>query len=759
MGSEKKGVKRFKKGMEKAKKKFGTAVGQFNKGARSKPRPVEKEMEDVETPDNVMQVQKHRKTKSAADKVGSIKQHREELQKLEEMDPGFFDFLKQNDSSLLDFGAGDEEEDDEDLDEESEEDNESEEEAGDDMEEEEEDDDDEPKERPLVPVTAELLKSTTSSAVRGNFAALKKLLAIFRAACVPNGGKDVSSENLGDDDDEKQVISQFQIPSADIYQLVMNSVLEEAHKAFYAILDFKADRITRTSLESLSKHPKWKKMQLLVLSFYKSYMMVLGSVARGSNARAVSDQNDENSPAEVAVYLMQAVVPYVPLLTPLPRLSKALLKILLYIWAEGPNPTEDTQSLRARAYLRIRQMAMQLPGAYAEECFRCLYLTFTRVTKTFTEFNAASIQFMIRCVVELYQTDILQAYQQSFLYIRQLALHLRTAVLKKTSENVRQVTSWQFLNCIRLWTRVLCALPAEDELGALAFPLSQVIYGVMALAQSVYLLPLRFHLISCLQLLAAHCQFFIPTAQRLLEILELPELGTKTTTTTEVAPRLQFLVKFPADSVSRTNVRDAIVLESITLLRHDAEVYRFHVGFPEYSYLTTRKLRAFAKSSKVSKWRDMARTTASLLESYATEVKKHRVRLGKSPAEVKDFEPLLPGEEAPSAARLMKLLSGRGFTAVTEITVPSANASATVIGNKKNSIKAAPVVSSDESSEPEDMLVEDEEEDEQDDEDEEDDDEEEEEEPVVQQRKNAKSRSGQHKEDKVGKLNISSFFD
>ena len=37
------------------------------------------------------------------------------------------------------------------------------------------------------------------------------------------------------------------------------------------------------------------------------------------------------------------------------------------------------------------------------------------------------------------------------------------------------------------------------------------------------------------------------------------------------------------------------------LIRHDAEIYRYHVGFPEYAMLTTRTLRIFAKGSKVSR--------------------------------------------------------------------------------------------------------------------------------------------------------------
>jgi hypothetical protein len=107
----------------------------------------------------------------------------------------------------------------------------------------------------------------------------------------------------------------------------------------------------------------------------------------------------------------------------------------------------------------------------------------------------------------------------------------------------------------------------------------------------------------------------------------------------------------------------------ITLLRHDAEIYRYHVGLPEYSYLTIRKLRAFGKKTKINKWRDLCRTLAGQLEEHSSLAKRNRVKLGKSPMQITDFEPLIPHDSPPAGARLMKLLAGRGAAAPKEIIV------------------------------------------------------------------------------------------
>ena len=106
-----------------------------------------------------------------------------------------------------------------------------------------------------------------------------------------------------------------------------------------------------------------------------------------------------------------------------------------------------------------------------------------------------------------------------------------------------------------------------------------------------------------------------------------------------------------------------MVAEVITLLRHDAEIYRYHVGLPEYSYLTIRKLRAFGKKTKINKWRDLCRALSSQLEDHSTFAKRNRITLGKSPMQITDFEPLLPSGAPSAAARLMKLLAGRGAAA------------------------------------------------------------------------------------------------
>jgi nucleolar complex protein 2 len=394
----------------------------------------------------------------------------------------------------------------------------------------------------------------------------------------------------------------------------------------------------------------------MVQSFFRSVTYTLSSLVAS------------NEPSPVAAFLLSTLGQYIPLLAPLPRLTKYVIKVMLAMWSQNVSVSDDNNT-RVHAYLRLRQMSILLPGATAEDCFRMVYQIFARSAKTFSTVTSSSVLFMTKCIVELYLTDVAMSYQHVFLHIRQLALLLRSAVQKKTAETSKQILNWQYLNCIRLWTRVVCAMPGKDELGGLAFPLAQIMLGVISAAPSSVNIPIRFHLIACLHQLAAHCQLFIPTAPKLLEVLELAELVSKPIPSTDAPPALQHIVRFLPDACSKANVRDLIVSEIVSLLQQDADIYRYNVGFPEYTFLTIRRLKSFVKKSKISRWRDQARSLANHLEQHAAVVKKQRVQLKKSPMEIKDFETLLPPQGVPASQRLSKLVNNRSVVDVSEVTV------------------------------------------------------------------------------------------
>lgn len=241
------------------------------------------------------------------------------------------------------------------------------------------------------------------------------------------------------------------------------SLLQQVH-AFTPALD---------TTGGLKSYKGWTVMKAMLKSFFSSVLNLL----------------EEVSDASMVLYVLRTLKPYIPLLEAFPKHSKRLLKQVLVHWGGTTN-----QGVRIVAFLRIRQMAVELPFPQVETCLKGLYLTYVKHAKFVSETTVASVHLMANCIVELYGLDPAAAYQHAFVYIRQLALHLRSAVTTNTKQAIQNVYCWQFINCLKVWSSVLCAhaTTRDSELYPLIYPLCQILLGVASLVPTPRFFPLRF---------------------------------------------------------------------------------------------------------------------------------------------------------------------------------------------------------------------------------------------------------------------------
>jgi len=80
------------------------------------------------------------------------------------------------------------------------------------------------------------------------------------------------------------------------------------------------------------------------------------------------------------------------------------------------------------------------------------------------------------------------AYKMGFLYIRQMCLHLRNVRTNTSKDAVKNVYSWQFYNCMRLWAMAVTDAQSS-ELVLLVHPLVQLITGVLKLNNNLKWFP------------------------------------------------------------------------------------------------------------------------------------------------------------------------------------------------------------------------------------------------------------------------------
>jgi nucleolar complex protein 2 len=564
---------------------------------------------------------------------------RVEMDKMKSSDPEFHKYLKENEESLLEFGEEDDGEEEEPVD--------------DDDEEGAEDKDlsvGKEKKDDAIQLTPKVLKALEKKVFKSHsIKSLKKLVGAYRSACHL---ADASQE----DDKLKPGESgtNYVIDSSKVFDQLMVLCLNRCEEEFrYHLLgsaeestedgddeaDEKADagedeESKPLNPKLLEKSEKWDDIRPIMLSFFRSTLHVM----------------TEAKEPELVTFILKSLSKYARYMTPFPRIAESMLKSLTGLWSAPLDSSEDYQVVRLNAFFRIRQLALTQPFPFIEDCLKKTYLAYAKRAKFGTAASVTNalptLTFMGNCLVELYSLDYHSSYQHAFVYIRQLALHLRTAMQKKTKEAFQTVYCWQYIHCLKLWVAVLAAAcPAEDSamLRSLIYPLTEVILGTVRLAPfPTRHLPMRLHCVRLLQQLAAAAEVFIPTTSLLLDCLEWKEWflqPKKSKAGNARGLHLSLILKLPKDDTLRTHEQlEAGMSDVFVLLQREIELYRFSAGFPEYSVRIVQCLRKFNKEVRNPRWRTFGRGCLDTCERYSKYAVQQRSKLLEAPKDVAQLE-------------------------------------------------------------------------------------------------------------------------
>ncbi|GFH48421.1 hypothetical protein CTEN210_04897 [Chaetoceros tenuissimus] len=578
-----------------------------------------------------------------------------EMAKLAENDPDFHEYLQQNESSLLDFqnelgelDGGDE--DDEEM------------EEGSDVEEDEESPEEQSNE---VLVDAKVLKAMEYGAFKSHgVKPLRKLIAAYVSACHMADAQHQDEDGTGRlriNNSKKYLIE-----SSTVFDKLMVTCLSKIHEELHYHLlgegssveggddsdndddmeedggDFDPNKPINP--RKIMNSYRWTALKMSFQSFIKATLHII----------------EEAKETKLLTFIVKSLVNYIPYLSAFPRLGKAVLKTLTSAWASTSDTSEGYQIVRVNTFLRIRQLALTQPFPFIELCLKTAYLAYAKAAKFASSSTVSSLlpqlTFMGNCVVELYSLDYASSYQHAFVYIRQLALHLRSALQKKTPETFRVVYCWQYMHCLKLWTAVLAACSGkagdgDDEsalMRSLIYPLVEVIFGVARLIPSARHLPLRLHCVRFLQQLAAASETFIPTTSILLEVFDLKEINmapkrVKKRKSDVRGVRLPVILKLPKEDPLRTAEQlDVCLGETFLLLNREVDLYKYSAGIPEFTVRINQRLKKFAKQTKNGKFRAYARGCIELCEKSSRSAMLARSKLAEAPKDIKVLEILRP---------------------------------------------------------------------------------------------------------------------
>ncbi|NXM76231.1 NOC2L protein, partial [Serilophus lunatus] len=358
-------------------------------------------------------------------------EHKDQLSRLKDRDPEFYKFLEENDRTLLDFDASDSSEEEDPLHRPPD----TLEEASD-----EEDEEDEEQEKvkrkrvSFISVSLKMVEDWKKASKRNLTPRLfHEITQAYKAAVATTKG-----DSGGDP-------SKFQVTDTAVFNALVSFCIRDL---FHYLQELLLPRAPKNKLKMVlpSTSPLWGKLRLDI----KVY---LGCTIQVRNV--------------------------IILCHPLLKVSLVLAVICSFSFSCWIIPfayffmktTLHPLARKAGTFLAVLHLYLILFPAQQ------MYIAFVKNSR-FTSPNALPmINFMQRTLTEMYSLDTHTSYQHAFIYIRQLAIHLRSAMTIRKKENFQSVYNWQYIHCLYFWCRVLSTIYPSEVMEPLIYPLTQVIIG------------------------------------------------------------------------------------------------------------------------------------------------------------------------------------------------------------------------------------------------------------------------------------------
>ncbi|KZV56444.1 hypothetical protein F511_08342 [Dorcoceras hygrometricum] len=548
-------------------------------------------------------------------------EHAGTLRKLQEKDPEFYEFLKEHDKDLLEF-------DDEDIDDDAQTDAEEEETALDDVED--ADDKLEKEEEPSKKVITSAMVDSWCNAIHDGpkLGAVRSILRAFRAAC-----------HYGDDGGDDPTTN-FSTMSSAVFNKVMLFVLNEMDGILRELLKLPSSGGKKEMVVDLMNTRCWKNYNHLV----KSYL---------GNSLHVLNQMTDN---EMIAFMIKRLRYSSLFLAAFPALARKYIKVALHFWGT------ESGALPVVSFLFLRDSCIRLGSDYLDECIKGMYKSYVLNCHNVNPAKLQHIQFLSNCFIELLRVDISSAYQHAFAYIRQLAMILKDAFSgsakknpnKKKGKDVpssskkewgkeaasdkttkkdtfRKVYQWKFINCLELWTGVICTYSSEADLIPLAYPLTQIIMGAARLLPSACYFPLRLRCVKMLNRISASTSSFVPVSLLLLDMLEIKELRRPPTGGVGKAIDFSSILKVSKATLSTRAFQEACVFSVVEELSEHLAQWSYSIAFMELSFIPSIRLRSFCKSTKVERFRREMRHLIRQIEANCDFISKKRAASSLSP--------------------------------------------------------------------------------------------------------------------------------
>ncbi|KAI5962492.1 NOC2 [Candida pseudojiufengensis] len=572
-----------------ALRKKGKGEAPIRKDGKSK--EVFDDMSVDEFFESGFEVPKEKKKKKVAEEEEDSSSEEEDmemnLENLEEEDPEFYKYLKENDNDLLEGvnpldAISDEEEEEE---------------------EEEVAEPDAPQDpHDKIEITTKLVKKWDTQLQKPTPKIIRNIIIAFKAAVNINKGEDYK----------------YSVVDPKAFTELMLLVLKKIPIAIQNLIKYKVKNNVRT----VPQNPQATQIGSILKSHASSYITLL---------------EDINN-TETAALILASIHEVMPYYISHRRLLKQIISAITNVWASS-----NIIDIQIASFAFINNIVREYPKSLLETVLKQSYQSFLQHCRKTNIHTMDRINFCKNSLAELFGIDSTIGYQTGFEYVRQLAIHLRNSI---NGKGAAAIYNWQYCHSLDFWSRVLAL---NEGLNQLIYPLVQVTIGTIRLIPTAQFFPLRFYLIrSLLRLKTVYIPIF-PLLFEILSSTAITKSPKPSNNNLQFVD-FEHNIKVNQAYLGTKIFQDGICEQFIELTFEFFGVYAKNIAFPELVTPAVLSLKRFTKKSKNAKFNKQLNQLIEKLNANAQFINSKRSNVEYGPSnkqEVSNFLKEFEWEKTP----------------------------------------------------------------------------------------------------------------
>ncbi|GAV07897.1 hypothetical protein RvY_17677 [Ramazzottius varieornatus] len=466
--------------------------------------------------------------------------------------------------------------------------------------------------RVTASMVAEWRKSVQTQPNQANF---KVLTRAFVAA-------------VGQITDKQTKMYEYKIEGGPVFNSVVTSCLRCVGPALSKLLRISATARPKEQIAALKRNKKWKSLHVVVRSYLTSLTELAVRLHEVNIVRRV----------------LQHITDLLPYYSCNPKASKELFKHLIQLWSTG------NDKLRLPAFMALLKFLKSNTNEWILPAIKKMYVAYVTNSKVTSSTTWPTISFMAASLVEVLSLNPEVTYQQAFVYIRQMAIHVRNATNQKSKETQAKVYNWPFMHCIYLWCKLLGDVHPSPVLSGLIHPLVQVITSTIRVNPVRKYYPMMFHCVRAMNILSAKANVFIPIIPLLLPALRVNDLNKKPKVVSMKPFDSMTMLKFSESQLAESNYTGGVVDQVFELLCDHLRAQSCKVAFPELVVVLTVQLRQLVKTCKVGEICRKFKQLIGVIEEHSAFITARRRQANlkfTDVAAVVEWEKTLESKDSP----------------------------------------------------------------------------------------------------------------